>query len=65
VVAFTDRTAAAYAQIRYAAESTGQIIGPHDLLIAAIVLEHGGTLVTNNAQEFGGIEGLRIENWVA
>lgn len=37
--------------------------GINDLKIAAIVLEHGATLVTRNVQDFQNIPGLRIENW--
>ena len=43
-------------------ETRGQVIGPNDLLIAAIALTHGLTLVTNN-REFSRVPGLRIEDW--
>jgi tRNA(fMet)-specific endonuclease VapC len=38
-------------------------IGKMDLRIAAIVLEHDGTLVTRNLQDFGRIPRLKMENW--
>ncbi|KPV54317.1 twitching motility protein PilT [Kouleothrix aurantiaca] len=41
----------------------GTPIGPHDLQIAAIALEHDLTLVTHNVREFSRINGLRIEDW--
>lgn len=53
-----------YAEIRSDVESKGQIIGPNDLLIAAIVKFHDGILVTNNEAEFRRIAGMKIENWI-
>jgi tRNA(fMet)-specific endonuclease VapC len=41
----------------------GTPIGPNDLLIAAIALANGSTLVTHNTGEFGRVNGLRIEDW--
>ena len=34
-----------------------------DLRIAAVTLEHGGILVTQNVRDFQRIPGLAIENW--
>jgi tRNA(fMet)-specific endonuclease VapC len=53
-----------YAKIRTSLEKSGSPIGPMDLLIASITLEHNLRLVTNNVKEFGRIKGLRVENWV-
>jgi tRNA(fMet)-specific endonuclease VapC len=41
-----------------------QLIGPNDLLIAAIVKFHEGVLTTNSTEEFNRVEGLKMENWV-
>jgi tRNA(fMet)-specific endonuclease VapC len=38
-------------------------VGKHDLAIAAVVLEHDGTLVTRNRQDFENVPNLRIEDW--
>lgn len=53
-----------YAEIRLQLEQAGTPIGPNDLLIAAHALESGLTLVTDNADEFGRVAGLQVENWL-
>ena len=60
---FDDAAAERYAGIRHELEKSGQRIGPHDLLIAAICLAHGCTLVTANTAEFQRVDGLSLENW--
>jgi tRNA(fMet)-specific endonuclease VapC len=52
-----------YGRIRADLECKGIPIGGYDLLIAAHALSLRLTLVTNNAREFAGVEGLRVENW--
>ena len=52
-----------YAHIRDHLERAGQIIGGNDLLIAAIALEHGLTVVTHNCDEFRRVPGLLVEDW--
>ena len=42
---------------------TGQVIGPMDLLIAAIALANDFVLVTRNTAEFGRIVDLRLADW--
>lgn len=39
------------------------MIGPYDLLIAAIALANNLTLVTHNTNEFSRVPGLVIEDW--
>ena len=53
-----------YGRIRTELESTGETIGPNDLLIAAHARAAGLTVVTGNEQEFGRVPGLRVENWL-
>ncbi len=64
VAPFFDPISYVYADIRNETEKTGHIVGPNDLLIAAIVKFHNGILVTNNVKEFKRIKGLQVENWV-
>jgi len=60
---FDDQCAAAYGRIRARLAQSGSLIGPNDLLIAAIAVVHGAILVTHNVREFGRVEGLAYEDW--
>jgi len=60
---FDDHCARKCAEIRHELERQGNVIGPHDLQIAAIALHHGLTLVTHNVPEFSRIPGLKLEDW--
>jgi len=62
---FDDRCAAVYGRIRARLAQAGSLIGPNDLVIAAIAVVHGATLVTNNIREFNRVEGLALEDWEA
>ncbi|MBI4540450.1 MAG: type II toxin-antitoxin system VapC family toxin [Gemmatimonadetes bacterium] len=57
-----DRPAAEqHARVRYALRRNP--IGDRDLLIAAIALANGLTVVTQNTREFGRVPGLAMEDW--
>ncbi|MCK5680527.1 hypothetical protein KAI46_06930 [bacterium] len=43
----------------------GKLIGPNDLLIAAIARAYDATLVTHNTKEFCRIPAIRLEDWEA
>jgi tRNA(fMet)-specific endonuclease VapC len=60
---FDDRCADHYGAIRADLSARGQVIGPHDLQIAAIARAHELILVTHNTGEFSRVVGLRIEDW--
>jgi tRNA(fMet)-specific endonuclease VapC len=62
-IPFDDQAAEVYGQIRADLAGNGRLIGPNDLLIAAIVLAHQATLVTHNVAEFSRVSGLQIEDW--
>jgi tRNA(fMet)-specific endonuclease VapC len=62
---FDDRAAQEYGQLREYLGRLGLLIGPNDLLIAAISLANGLTLVTHNTNEFSRVPGLALEDWQA
>lgn len=53
-----------YAQLRHFLQSSGNVIGSLDMLIAAHALANNATLVTNNVKEFERVPKLNLENWV-
>ncbi len=65
VLPFGKEAAAEYGVIHTALRRKGTPIGPMDTLIAAHAKSQSLVLVTNNAREFGRVEGLKIENWAA
>lgn len=60
---FDDAAAEQYGRIRADLTGRGLVIGGNDLLIAAIALTRGCTLVTHNTAEFNRVAGLRTEDW--
>lgn len=60
---FDDRAASEYARIRADLTARGMVIGPNDLMIAAIAVPNGLTLVTHHTAEFSRVTGLRLEDW--
>ena len=55
--------ARSHAQLWAQLSSQGQLIGPHDLWLAATCLAQGLSLVTANLREFERVQGLRLERW--
>lgn len=53
-----------YADIRADLKRRGQLIGAHDLMIAAHARCLGATMVTNNVREFKRVRQLNVENWM-
>jgi tRNA(fMet)-specific endonuclease VapC len=62
-IAFDDAAADCYGRIRAELHRAGELIGPNDLLIAAMALAHDLVLVTHNVREFSRIPGLRWVDW--
>ena len=50
-----------YARLWATQAHKGQMVGAHDLMIAATALSLGYTVVTANCRDFDRIEGLRVE----
>ena len=64
IIPFEDQICYHYADIRGYLESTGEIIGQNNLLIASIARFHEAILVTNNYEEFSRVPNLKIDNWL-
>jgi tRNA(fMet)-specific endonuclease VapC len=60
---FDDAAAEQYGRIRADLTARGLTIGGNDMLIAAIALANGCTLVTHNTAEFSRVPDLVIEDW--
>jgi tRNA(fMet)-specific endonuclease VapC len=63
VLPFDDAAARIFAPLKAELAARGEMIGPMDVLIAAIALARGATVVTNNTREFRRVRGLAIEDW--
>jgi tRNA(fMet)-specific endonuclease VapC len=64
VLAFGDKAAAHYGQLRAELERAGTPCGLHDIQIGGHARSEGLILVTNNLREFVRMPGLRVESWV-
>jgi tRNA(fMet)-specific endonuclease VapC len=60
---FDDAAAEQYGRIRADLTGRGLLIGGNDMMIAAIALAKGCTLVTHNTTEFSRVTGLVMEDW--
>lgn len=60
VLEFTLPVARIHAEIGAHLAQVGQMIGAHDLIIAATAKYHDLSLLTDNAQEFSRVAGLRV-----
>ena len=62
VLSLDEAMARKAAELRLELEESGSVIGMADLLIAAIVLSHGATLLTRNRSHFERIPDLPLAN---
>jgi tRNA(fMet)-specific endonuclease VapC len=60
---FDDVAAEHYGAVRAQLRRQGTLIGPNDLMIAAIALANDVTLVSRNQTEFHRVVGLRVVTW--
>ena len=63
VLPFTDDDGQAASVIRAELESSGQPIGPYDVLIAGQAVSREAVLVTANVREFSRVANLLWEDW--
>ncbi|MDX8389944.1 MAG: tRNA(fMet)-specific endonuclease VapC [Mariprofundaceae bacterium] len=63
VLAYHEKEAAHYGEIRTNLERKGQMIDVNDLHISGHARSEGLILVTNNETELKRVDALRIENW--
>lgn len=57
---FTFETALIHAKLWAMLESSGQMIGPHDLILAATALQSGDAVATFNTRHFSVVPGLKV-----
>lgn len=60
VLDFTTDVARDHSQLHAQLMGQGQLIGAHDLIIAATALHHGLTLLTDNVAEFRRVAALNV-----
>lgn len=60
IIPYTGTTAFEHARIWAALESSGQVIGDYDLIVAATAMERGDAIATFNKRHFERVRGLRV-----
>jgi len=61
--AFDENAAFVYGEIRTMLKAKGEVIGAHDMLIAAHARSIDAVLITNNMRKFERIKDLKLANW--
>ena len=59
-IPYTETTALEHARIWASLESTGQMIGDYDLIVAATAIERGSAVATFNKRHFQRVLGLKV-----
>jgi tRNA(fMet)-specific endonuclease VapC len=57
---FSSASARIHAELYASLRNKGELIGAHDLIIAATALQHGFAVLTGNVREFKRIPGLTV-----
>ena len=60
IIPYTEQTAYHHARIWALLESSGKMIGPYDLIVAATALERDSQLATFNKRHFENVAGLKV-----
>lgn len=63
VLDFTSEIARVHASLYATLAQQGQLIGAHDLIIAATALRYGLPVLTGNLAEFQRVPGLQVWSW--
>jgi tRNA(fMet)-specific endonuclease VapC len=53
-----------FGRLKAGLERDGNILADADLMIAAITLTRGASLVTGNLRHYERVDGLRLEDWI-
>jgi tRNA(fMet)-specific endonuclease VapC len=64
ILAFAEKAAAHYGEIRAQLERAGRRAGAYDMMIGGHARSEGLVLVTHNLREFEPMDGLRVESWL-
>jgi tRNA(fMet)-specific endonuclease VapC len=59
-VPYSEQAAFEHARIWAELESSGQMIGSHDLILAAIAIHTGSAVATFNKRHFATVKGLKV-----
>ena len=59
-IPYTGTTALEHARIWASLESSGQMIGDYDLIVAATAMERGSAVATFNQRHFSRVPGLKV-----
>jgi len=60
ILPYTETTAYEHARVWAELESSGNIAGPYDVIVAATALENGSSVATFNKRHFAGVAGLDV-----
>jgi len=60
IIPYTEQTAYHHARLWAQLESSGKMIGPYNLIVAATALERESTLATFNKRHFANVKGLKV-----
>jgi tRNA(fMet)-specific endonuclease VapC len=60
ILPYTETTALEHARLWAALESSGEMIGFYDLMVAATALEGGSAVATFNQRHFARVRGLKV-----
>ena len=64
ILSFDRKAAEVYGRVRAELERAGRPLSDPDLMIAAIALARGLTVITGNVKHFNRIPRLNVENWL-